>query len=174
MLIWIVAALVLLGGFMVAFGAPYVPTRPRELRRAFGELYNVKPTDCLVDIGSGDGVVLRAFIRLSGRRAVGYEINPVLVFVSKIISRHHPAIEIHLANFWRAEFPVDTTVVYVFGDSRDIRRIQRKVQAEASRLGRPLHLISYGFQLADQKPIKQRGAHFLYTITPLQGKKAQV
>lgn len=174
MIFWVITGLVLLGGFMVAFGAPYVPTKPKELRRLFDELYEVRPEDCLVDIGSGDGVVLREFMRRGGRRAIGYEINPILVLISNFISRRDPGIKTHLANFWRIEFPSDTTIVYIFGDARDIRRMQRKIQAEATRLGRSLHVISYGFQLPDQKPVKHRGAHFLYTVAPLQGKKAQV
>lgn len=174
MLLWIIIVLVLLGGFMVAFGAPYVPTKPSELRQVFTELYRVKPDDYLVDFGSGDGIVLREFIRRGGRRAIGYEINPLLVLVSKFLSRHSDAIETRVANFWRVEFPAETTVVYIFGDGRDIRRMERKVQREATRLGRPLQLISYGFELAGRKPVATHGAHFLYTITPLQGRKAQV
>ena len=174
MLIWIITAVVLLAGFMVAFGAPYVPTKPKELRRVFTDLYRVKPDDCLVDIGSGDGIVLREFIRRGGRAAVGYEINLLLVLISKLLARGKPQIETRLANFWRVQFPPDTTVVYVFGDGRDIRRIEKKVQREATRLKRPLYFISYGFELPGRTPLKQQQAHFLYEVSPLQGRQAQV
>lgn len=171
-LLWIAGALVLLAGFMVAFGAPYVPSKRSELRRVFSELYKVKSSDHLVDIGSGDGIVLREFMRRGGRRATGYEINPVLVLVSRYLSRRNPAITTQLANLWRVSFPDKTTVVYVFGDARDIRRMQRKIETEATRLGRTLHVISYGFQLPDYKPVRTHGAHFLYAVAPLQAAKA--
>lgn len=159
----IAALLVILFGFVVVFGAPYVPTKPTELRRAFDELYEFKAHDLLVDIGSGDGVVLREAAR-RGARAVGYEINPLLVFISRWLSRGNRRVVIKQANLWKVDFPAETTIVYVFGESRDIRKMAKKVQQQATKLGRDLAFISYGFQLPDMTPIKQSGAHFLYTI----------
>lgn len=153
-------------GFVVLFGAPYVPTKPKELRLAFTKLYKLGKNDMVVDIGSGDGIVLRAASRC-GARAVGYEINPILVAISRFLSRRDDNVAVQLANVWSAKFPADTTVVYVFGESRDIKKIARLVQKEANRLNRELVLISYGFELPGQKAHKKHGAHFMYKISPL-------
>jgi hypothetical protein len=45
-----IAAVVLLFGFVAFTGAPYVPSRRRDLQKAFDELYQLKKTDVLVDI----------------------------------------------------------------------------------------------------------------------------
>ncbi|MEO5949107.1 MAG: hypothetical protein ABIP74_01765 [Candidatus Saccharimonas sp.] len=168
---YIFAAIVLLGGFMVFTGAPYVPSMPAEVARALSVLYKLSAKDVLVDIGSGDGLVLRA-ARRKGARAVGYEINPVLVWISRWLSRGDKGVEVHLANFWKQPMPDDVTVVYTFGDNRDIRRMYDKVVIEATRLGRPIWLISYGFKVPKVKAIQNEGAHMLYKCEPLHGDSA--
>ncbi len=163
----IVAVFVALLGFVVFFGAPYVPSKSKELRRAFTKLYKLSGNDVLVDIGSGDGIVLRVASEC-GARAVGYEINPLLVLISKFLSRRDEKVSVKQANVWKARFPNETSVVYVFGESRDIKKIVRLVQTEASRLSHDLVVISYGFKLPDITVSKKLDAHFMYIISPLQ------
>lgn len=158
---------VLLFGFVVFFGAPYVPSKKRDIKLAFDELYRLSKKDVLVDIGSGDGVVLR-MAQERGARAVGYELNPILVMISQFLSRRHIGVSTVLADFWRVQLPDDTTVVYTFGESRDIKKMAAKVQAEATRLNKSLVFISYGFAVPGWEPTRQTRAHFLYDITPLQ------
>lgn len=166
---WFIAVTiaVLAVGFVAFTGAPYVPSKRRDIRRAFTDLYPLGDTDTLVDIGSGDGVVLREASKL-GAHAVGYEIHPVLVAISKWLSRGDSRVEVELANFWRAELPVETTVVYTFGDSRDIQKMYKKIQNEVTRIGRKVAFITYGFDVPGLAPLRTVGAHHLYTIEPLQ------
>ena len=173
MVIWIIVAIALFVGFVALTGAPYVPSKPTDIRRAFTELYPLGATDVIVDIGSGDGIVLRQASKC-GAKAIGYEIHPVLVVISRILSRHDSNVRVHMANFWAAAFPADTTVVYTFGDSRDIKRMYAKVQSESTRLGRPLVFISYGFDIPGVNPYKSAGAHHLYKLTPLQSGEGSI
>lgn len=163
----IAAVIVLLAGFAIFFGAPYVPSQRKYVRRAFAQLYKVTTKDVLIDVGSGDGLVLRLAAQ-RGATAIGYEINPGLVVISRLLSLRYKKVSIQLANFWRVELPSATTVVYIFGVSRDGKRFIRKLQAEATRLGHPLTLICYGSPLADLKPEKTFEAYHLYTFDPLQ------
>ena len=166
-LFWVALGIVLLFGLTVFRGAPYVPSKKRDLSRAFDDLYSLSASDVLVDIGSGDGIVLREAAR-RGAKAVGYELNPILVVVSRWLSRHNARIAVRLADFWRVALPDDVTVVYTFGESRDIEKMARKVKGEAARLKKRLYFISYGFRLRDQKPLRTVGAHHLYQFDPLQ------
>ena len=100
MWLWVVAIIVVLVGFVAFTGAPYVPSKRRDVARAFEELYKLTAKDVLVDIGSGDGVVLREAAR-HGANAVGYEIHPLLVLVAKVLSRGNAHVHVKLANFWR-------------------------------------------------------------------------
>ena len=166
-MIWILCLIIFLFGFVVFFGAPYVPSKKSDLARAFDELYPLGENDTLVDIGSGDGIVLREATK-RGARAVGYEINPLLVVISRWLSRSSPGVSVHLESFWKATLPKETTVIYTFGDSRDIAKMTKKVQETANAIGRPIAFISYGFE-APELPIKKHvGAHYLYEVTPLQ------
>lgn len=167
---WFIAAIVLLFGFVVFFGAPYVPSKRRELDKMFVELYKLGSDDTVVDIGSGDGVVLRAAAR-RGARAVGYELNPALVGISKWLSRRYKRVEVFTANMWRVKFPDETTVVYVFPVTRDIEKTARKIQAEANRLEKPLSVICYGCTIPHMIALRSLGAHHLYTFTPLHSSK---
>lgn len=168
---WTGFLLVLLFGFVVFRGAPYVPSKKRDIQKAFDELYPLRASDMLVDIGSGDGIVLREAAR-RGASAVGYELNPVLVILSRLLSRKYSGVKVYMADFWRTKFPQSTTVVYTFGDARDIERMAAKVAAESVRLKRELYLVSYGFSLKDTPPEKRVGAHYLYRFSPLQSDQA--
>ena len=84
-LIWVVIGVALLFLVVVLRDAPYLPSHRRDLELAFTELYPIGPEDVLVDIGSGDGVVLR-LAASHDAKAIGYEINPILVLVSRLLS----------------------------------------------------------------------------------------
>ncbi len=163
----VVVSLVLLFGWVVFCGAPYVPSQKKYIARAFTSLYQLDRNDVLLDIGSGGGVVLRMASKRAAK-AIGYEINPALVIISKLLSIHNKKVQIHLADLWKKNIPDDTTVIYVFAVSRDINKILIKIQNEANRLSRSLKVISYGSGFDNIKPDKELDAYRLYTVRPLQ------
>jgi len=171
--LWLVLIIVLLFGLVAFRGAPYVPSHKSHVRQALCKLYPLTNSDVLVDIGSGDGVVLREAAKI-GARAVGYEINPVLVIISRFLSRKYSRVSINLADFWLMHLPDNTTVVYVFSVTRDMKKIIKWMQKEANKLNRPIHLINYGSELKGVKIVKSVGAYHLYTFYPLQPSEAQV
>lgn len=152
-------------------GAPYVPSQRKEIQQAFDELRPLGPDDVLLDIGSGDGVVLGE-VASRGARAVGYELNFYLVWISRWrLRKYSDTVQVLFKNLWSAPFPDDVTLVYTFGESRDIAKMYRKVEQEATRLGRPLELISYGFTVPNVACTRQHRAHFLYQVVPLHLKE---
>lgn len=172
--LWIfILILVLFFGMVVFIGSPYVPSRKHYIKQALSELYPLSNKDTLVDIGSGDGVVLRQAAKI-GARAIGYEINPLLVLISRYLSRRYSKVSVRLADFWITNLPDETTVIYVFSVIRDIKKIMQKVQNETNRLGRPIHLISFAGKFENKKVVKNIGAYYLYTFHPLQSDEAQV
>lgn len=170
---WVLIVIIMAFSFGAFFGAPYVPSQRKYVRRAFEKLYPLGKKDTLIDIGSGDGMVLR-IASSYGARAVGYEINPLLVFISRFLSRRHKKVSIVTANFWLTRLPAETTVIYIFSVSRDSKRLARFIQREANRLGRPLTLICHGSPLKDRPADKVLDAYTLYRFRPLQGEQAQV
>lgn len=164
-IVWIIGGLVLLFGFVVAFGAPYVPSLHAEVRRAFKQLYSVGANDVVVDLGSGDGQVLVEAAKL-GATGYGYELNPLLVLISRL--RLRGRAKVSLANMWTIKLPKDTTLVYVFAVSRDSRRLVRFLEHEASRLNRAITVMTFGAGLPGNKPKSVLNAHSLYEIIPRQ------
>lgn len=161
-LLILTAALFLL---TVLRGAPYVPSRRRDLTGVFTELCPLGADDTLVDIGSGDGVILRMAAE-RGAKAIGFEINPLLVVIARLLSLNNFRVQTKWRDFWLTPLPPETTVIYVFGESRDIAKMTARIQTEATRLGRTLKLISYGFQVPELTEVKRTRTHFLYEITP--------
>lgn len=165
--LWVIAGIILLFGFVVFFGPPYVPSRREHIMRLFDELYKLKKSDVVLDLGSGDGVVLRE-ISKRGARAVGFELNPALILLANFISRSDQRVHSQLANIWTTPFPDDTTVLYVFTESRDVRRMIRRIQSETNRLNRQLTVLSYGFAFPDTELVRENTLHKLYVFQPLQ------
>lgn len=160
-LLWVSGLFVLAFGFVAFFGAPYVPTRKKEVDQAFDELYKLGKKDTLVDVGSGDGKLLRA-ASLRGAKAIGYELNPLLAALTKVLSKGDKNVEVYCKNFWRQKLSSDVTVVYAFLESRDIGKMEKYLQKQMHNRQKPLYFISYGFQLPNRQPIKQVRALFLY------------
>ncbi len=162
---YIIGGIVVVLGASVFFGAPYVPTHRRDLRRMFDRLYPLSERDVLLDIGSGDGIVLREASR-RGARAVGYEINPVYWGISRLLSWRDAKVSSRLRNAWTTPFPDDVTLVYAFAVARDGKRLKKLLQREAERLGRPLTLVCYGSPLPQVQPVEAFEAYFLYKFQP--------
>jgi ubiquinone/menaquinone biosynthesis C-methylase UbiE len=158
----IVALIFLLPGLT---GAPYVPTLKKSVEIALTKLYPVKKGDLLIDLGAGDGVVLYTATK-HGAKALGLEINPILTLIAKWRFRKNRNITMRCRNFYHYRFPDDTTVVYAFAVSLHIKKIRRKIEDEATRIGKPIYFISNAFNLKDIKPEKQLDSFYLYKIAP--------
>jgi hypothetical protein len=147
----------------VLFGAPYVPSHRREVRRSFERLYPLNSKDVLVDLGSGDGVVLAEAVR-RGARAYGYELNPLLVWLSRF--RLGKRATVTLGNMWKVQLPAETTLVYIFMVTRDSPKAVRYFKAEVTRLNKPLTVMTYGEGLRDLTAKASLRGHTLYEIKP--------
>lgn len=160
---WIFAGFVFAFGFVVLFGAPYVPSHRKEVRRSFKDLYPLSKKDVLVDLGSGDGVVLAEAAR-RGAKAYGYELNPLLVLLSRLRLKKRAIVT--LGNMWNVKLPQETTIVYIFMVTRDSHKAVRYFQAEAARLNRPLMVMTYGAGMKGLTETAKLRGHSLYKIAP--------
>jgi hypothetical protein len=116
--------------FPLGRGAVYVPSS-REKTSQMSEMAEVTAGERAVDLGSGDG---RVVIELASRgaEAEGYEINPVLVLLSRMNIRRagmQSRAIIHWGSFWRADLSA-CAVVIVFQGSFVMRRLESKLRKE--------------------------------------------
>src|SRR3989344_831629 len=61
---------------------PYVATKKEKIETII-KLAQIKPHETAIDLGSGDGRLLLAAAQ-KGARAIGYEINPFLVLLTRV------------------------------------------------------------------------------------------
>lgn len=146
---WAVVAVVGCFGIGAFIGAPYLPIRRPDVEAAL-DLAEVTAGQTVVDLGSGDGRLLKAAAR-RGARAIGYEINPLLWLWSLAATwRYRTLVTVHLGDLWGAAVaPAD--VVYVFMITRYLPRLDRKL---ATELKRPTKVVSYVYELP-RKPVKR-------------------
>lgn len=162
--LWLVLGVILVFGLVVARGAPYVPSHHRYARKSLAELYKLSSKDTLVDLGSGDGIILRIAAE-KGARAIGYELNPILVGITKLLSWGNANVSVRTADFWLIDIPTETTIVYAFAVSRDAKKLEQKMQEWANSNGSELLLMTYGAKLKARQPIGALDAHTLYRFT---------
>ena len=125
-LLWII--FLVIPGFVG--GPPFVGSKD-EIRNALFSLAALKPGEKVIDVGSGDGRLLIIAAK-QGCVAIGYEINPFLVWFSRYkIWRAGlwGKARVHLCDFWAADFS-DADVVVIYGFSPIMERLGQKLSRE--------------------------------------------
>ncbi|GAC1369769.1 MAG: hypothetical protein NVSMB39_1940 [Candidatus Saccharimonadales bacterium] len=156
-LILVLLIIVLPFGIGAILGAPYLPILHRDSERLL-KLAGLKPGQTLVDLGSGDGRLLRA-AAAQGIRCVGYEINPYLVLISRLVCwRYHHLVTIRTADFWHIKLP-PADAIYVFALDKYMPRLDMKFTAEITR---PTKVVSYIFTIPTRQPIHSTSNTYIY------------
>src|SRR5690554_3061153 len=103
-MIYLLIVLALVFGLVVFFGAPYLPTLKSQKETAL-DMLDLKPGQTLLELGSGDGRVARSAAK-RGVKVVGYELNPFLVILSRIVTwKYRKKVKIIWGNYWRHKWP---------------------------------------------------------------------
>jgi len=151
------AAFIVCFGFVLLFGAPYLPTLTRQVETAL-ELVNLKPGQTLLELGCGDGKVLIAAAQ-TGLHVVGYEINPLLALVAWLRTRRFKGqVRVVLGNFWTRDWP-EAEGIFVFLHPRFMKKLDTKiVQSNLQNV----KLVSFAFKIPDKVLTKSKNGIFLY------------
>ena len=152
----LVILLVLCFGFVVLFGAPYLPTLTVQVKEAL-DLLDLKPGQHLIELGCGDGKVLVAAAE-RGICVTGYELNPILAFIAWLrVRRYGPQARVVWGNFWTAKLP-PTDGIFVFLLPRYMTKLDKKIMQENSK---PCKLVSFAFNIPGRK-VEAKNGLFLY------------
>lgn len=156
-LFWIFAIVVLLFGFVVLFGAPYLPTLKKQTETAL-DLLDLKKGQKLLELGCGDGRVLKAAAK-RGLRGVGYELNPILVLIAKIHTwKYRKNIKIIWGDYWQATWP-QTDGIFIFLLDKYMAKMDKKIVQQKNS---SVKLVSFAFQIPNKKPVTEMAGLFLY------------
>ena len=154
--LFVIAFLVVCFGFVVLFGAPYFPTRTKQIYTAL-DLLDLKKGQTLLELGAGDGKV--ALVALSrGLRVVAIEFNPLLCIIIWLRTRKYRGkIKILCGNFWTLRWP-DADGIYVLLLGRYMKKLDKRI----TKRYKSIKLASYIFQVPQLKATKQKDGVFLY------------
>jgi hypothetical protein len=140
-------------------GAIYYPTTPDAVTQIL-KLAQTGPKDTLIDLGSGDGRILIAAARL-GAMAIGYEINPFLVWRSRRLI-HQAKLDklatVRWKSFWQADFS-QATIVTVYLFPHLMNRLQRLLEKEVNH---PIRLVVNNYPFPQLTSVKHHGQIYLY------------
>ncbi|NQV89647.1 MAG: 50S ribosomal protein L11 methyltransferase [Parcubacteria group bacterium] len=160
-----IAAICWLGSMfipIIAGGGPYVPTG-HEIVKDMISIANLKETDTVIDLGSGDGRILIAATRAGATKAIGYEIHPGLVKLSRqkvSLAGIANKVEIRKQSMWKADLS-ETTVVFLYQIPYSMEKLRDKIETE---LPKGTRIISNAFEIPERIPISKRGKAILYIV----------
>jgi hypothetical protein len=153
----IVSFVALVFVLVVFIGAPYLPTLNRQSKVAL-ELLDLKPGETLIELGSGDGRMLKAAAQ-KGLHAVGYEINPFLILISWLYTwKYRTRVRIIWGNYWSRPWP-KADGVYVFLISNFMKKLDKKLVQYPHK---PLKVASFAFKIPGKKPRAEKDGVLLY------------
>lgn len=137
------------------FGSPFVPTHPYRAKRML-EFASFVPGETLLDLGSGDGAILLCAVQDFGAaKAIGYEINPLLVTWARIrahLRRIADKVTSHRKNIFNEPLP-QVDVVSTFLIPSTMKRLHHKL---ATELHPDTRIISRGFKIPGATPIRKQ------------------
>jgi len=140
-------ALAIVAVHPVTQGAMYTSTGRVKIRKAL-DAVPMSPGQVLVDIGCGDGRVLRAARKRYGVACRGFEVNPIAFLKATLLTLGRRGIEIRFRNFWNADLTgADVVSCYLFPDV--MRRLGQKLAGELAAGAR---VISFNFPIPGWKP----------------------
>lgn len=145
----------------IVLGAPYVAIKPDVLARLI-EMAKIAPGERAVDLGSGDGRIVMALAK-SGAEAHGYEINPLLVWLSRRHIRRAGLIGrafIHWRSFRAVDFS-KFNVVTVYGLKSIMKELEARLQKELPPGGR---VVSHVFQFPNWQPARGERGVYCYQL----------
>lgn len=118
---------------LIAFltGAPYVPSTKLTANTMI-RLAKINKKSNVYDLGSGDGRLLNLSMKKGAKKAIGYEINPYLVLLSRMrffFSPFRSTVHIYLKNFWKADIR-DADIVFIYLLPWRMKQLKTKLLTE--------------------------------------------
>jgi hypothetical protein len=130
-------------------GALYVSTT-RTRVSAFIRSVPMKKGQLLVDLGCGDGRVLRRACRRYNVRALGFELNLLAYIKARLLSLRLKEVRIRHKNFWSQNLgAADVVFCYLYPDV--MRKLSNKLKEE---LKPGALIVSCNFALPGYKPLR--------------------
>lgn len=141
----------------IGIGAPWLPVRKRDIADAFA-LVHPKEGDTVIDLGSGDGRLLLESVK-RGAAVIGYELNPILVWISRYRLRaYRSRSRLFRQDLLQADLS-QATIIFIFGIGPLMPKLSEKIRKECKT---GTKIVSFAFELPAMKPVQTKGVAHLY------------
>ena len=137
-------------------GAPYVPTRKKVIEEILA-LAKIKKNKIFIELGSGDGRVVRRAVQKYGAEGLGIDVNPLLIIWGKILAKVEGTgekIDFQVKNIFDADLRRGD-YIYLFLMPSLIEKLTEKMNIE---LKHGAVVIAHGF------PVKSWEKKLFYTL----------
>jgi SAM-dependent methyltransferase len=109
-------------------GAMFHPSAKIRVK-TFLDATAMRPDELLIDVGCGDGRVLKEARKRYGVKALGYEVNPMAYVLARLRNIFTRNVEIRFKNFWKENISsADVVFCYLFPDV--MQRLAHKLEQE--------------------------------------------
>ncbi len=126
-LLIIIAVFMIYTVFAVVKAAPYVPTLSKKLEKMI-KIAELRKTDILMDLGSGDGRVIRK-TKAIVKKAIGVEINPILSWYSRLRLIGSKNTQIIREDLWKTDLS-EVDVLFIYFISNKMDKLMQKIKKE--------------------------------------------
>lgn len=148
---WIIVSALIGSGLLLPtayaglIGAPWAPTLIAVVKKAFDSM-GISEKDVVADLGCGDGKIMVEAVR-RGARAVGYELSPIMWFVSWVRLVSNKRAKVRYGNFLTETLPKDTTVIFTFLMPKHMEKIRQYIAKQ--NVAGSVIVLSYAFPITD-------------------------
>lgn len=125
-------------------GSPYVATRSTKIFEILKDA-NLQKGKLFVELGSGDGRMVRTAVKNFGVKGIGIDINPLLIFWANILGNKN--IEFKVKNIFNVNLE-EADYIYIFLMPDLIKKLTFKMDKE---LKKGAVVISHGFPITSWK-----------------------
>lgn len=143
---FVIIVYVFLSIIVELFGAPFVPTSQKVIDEILKNA-KLKPNSLFVELGSGDGRVVRRAVQKYRVRGIGVEIHPYLYIYSRLKAKIEQLDSVHFRR--QSFFTTDLTeadILFLFLLPRTLKKLKDKLLKECKR---NCVIISHGFKIPD-------------------------
>jgi SAM-dependent methyltransferase len=145
----------------------YVPTPPQVVNEMI-RMADVKPTDIVYDLGSGDGRIVIAAAQQRGARGIGIDINPARVREANYNAKKagvSDRVQFRQADLFETDFSEATVVMLYL-----LPRLNIKLRPKLLRELKPgTRIVSHSFDMGNWKPdqvVEIDGRTVYYWVVP--------
>lgn len=150
---------------------PYVPT-PQAVVEKMLEMADVKESDYLIDLGSGDGRIPVTAAKKYGIRALGVDLNPVRIQEAKENAKREKVtdkVEFREEDLFQTDLSKATVITMYLLNS-----VNMKLRPEILKLKPGTRIVSHSFGMGDWQPdetAKVQGRTVYMWIVPEEAPK---